>query len=398
MEKTDFQKYIGACLGQMQTRYKDDDIELLLACDEKMPDGLIVDNPLLEYALDRRFLPYGRFYLSYGKKGCAKTSIFYDFAKLFIKNGGDVVWMETEQAADLKYAAEQGVDLNRVALYHPNSLEEALTMSEVMLRNMSKPIDKDGNTFVGDKPMLFCLDSIAGTAVENEISEEHVVGDQQPGKHARVLSEFYRRCRKLLANEKAIFLMINQLRHKIGAFGFSDDKDDALLGGESQFFNSTYQFKLFKTGENLAIDDEGAKRKVGSSHKLQCKRNKLGREGKGQEIEFDLYSKGGIDWNTPLVRFLKKNYNKIIKQAGGTVKWVEPGYSFINPLTKEEEPISIEKGYAEEQLAFIIANSVPAKERIRKAFNIPDLPPVEEILAVEKERKSKRLKKKDLTS
>lgn len=349
--------------------------------------GLIVDNPLMEYILDRRFLAYGRCYLIYGKKGNAKTSLFFNLAKMFQKAGGDVVWIETEKAADLDYAAKQGVDLKRLIVPECDTLQEALTVAEGFIKNLPKAY-KDGDT-----PVLICLDSIAGAIPEYELGNDVTVGEVKVGEHARLMSGFYRRIIHPLSYEKAIFVALNQLKVAIGKMSFGGEEAEALIGGDAQRFHSTYQFKLARTGDMvLQKFKDGPKRKIGSRHEIVCKRNKLGREGNSQKINFDLYIDGGIDWYTPLVVKLKDEYPELVSDKGAYVVW-EPLNCMYDSGDGNMLPIPNDNVRTSE-LAKMIEASHDAKELIRKAFEIPDLPPEEVVKEIEIENKKKRSRKK----
>lgn len=379
-----FQDLLDIVQKNFNKKHPESDVEFRTADQEDPPTGLILDNPLLEFAFDRRFIAYGRFILVYGKKGCAKTSLFYDFAKFFQANKGDVVWIETEHAIDLDYAKKQGVDLTKIAVLHPDSMENGLELCEMFIRNLPKAYP-EGNT-----PVLVCYDSIAGSTTEYELDQSHTINETQPGTHARLLGRFYRELEKPLANEKCIVLMLNQLKSKIGAFGFSEDSQDALIGGEAQFFHSSYHFKMAKLGEEVKQDDvNAAARKYMSRHKIQIKRNKLGREGKGQEIEFPLYIDGGIDWWTPLVVKLGKEYGSLVSKKGGYYNWVVPETHYIDN-EGAAQIIDVEENYRDYELGSIIRNSTEAKELIRAAFKIPPLPPEKLVLEVEAAKKKKR--------
>lgn len=388
-------------MSSVQKSYKkkfgrDHDLEFTLGNEVDPPTGLIVDNPLLEYILDRRYIAYGRCYLTYGKKGNSKTSLFLNLAKLFQQNGGDVIWIETEKAADLDYAAKQGVDLTRLAMPSVDSLQEALTVAEDIIRDLPKAYPE------GDTPVLICLDSIAGAIPEYELQSDVTVGETRVGEHARLMSGFYRRIIHPLAHEKAIFLALNQLKDKIGGMSFGAEAPEAMIGGEAARFHSTYQWKMQLTKQLHKKLEGGAERKIGSRHTITCKRNKLGREGNSQQIEYDLYINGGIDWWSPLVRKLGEEYPKLVYKSGAYVRWLIPDVYYDKDqavldadgnTTTAPELIPIDKNMREAELAAIIANSAQAKELIRKEFGIPDLPPVEIIKKVEKENKAKRGKK-----
>lgn len=367
---------------QFEKKHPDSLMEFRLASQEPPPTGLIVDNPLLEFLLDRRFLCYGRFVLAYGKKGSSKTSLFYDFAKLFQWSGGHVIWIETEHAIDLDYAAKQGVDLARMAVLHPRSLEEGLELSEAIIRNMPKAFPD------GDVPVLVCFDSVAGATSEYELDQSHTIQDMQPGTHARLMGRFYREMERPLAQEKCVFLVLNQLKSKIGAFGFSEEASDALIGGEAQFFHSSLHFKMTRISElvDKVEGEDGPPRKIGSVHKIKCLRNKLGREGKGQEVDVDLYINGGMDWWSPLVRKLAKDYPQVVRRAGGHYYWTVPN------CVGKDGPFDPDQTWRESDLALAIRNSTDAKEAIRKAFRIPAMPPPVEVEKEEQARKTRRKK------
>lgn len=360
---------------------------------DQMPPatGLIVDNPLLEYILDRRFLAYGRCYLTYGKKGCSKTSLFLYLAKLIQKQKGLVVWVETEKAADLDYAKLQGVDTSKLWIPKVDSLQEALTVCEGFLKNLPKA-DPDGET-----PVLVCLDSIAGAIPEYEQQDSITVGETKVGEHARLMSGFYRRIIHPLAYEKCIFMATNQLKVAIGKPTMGGEEAEALIGGEAQRFHSTYQMKVVRTKDMVQKQDNGAERKIGSRHEITCKRNKLGREGNSQKVEVDLYIKGGIDWFSPLVRKLGNEYNRPISKNGGWYNWDIPNVEYAHLHENGEVEMRIidtDKKFRENELGFIISNSTAAKEIIRREFEIPDLPPAEVIREVENDNKKKRGRKK----
>jgi|GEM_PF-4882226 len=381
-----FQQLVESTKKQFSKKFSGSETKFTLAKDEKPPTGMIVNNPLLEYILDRRYMAYGRFYLIYGKKGSCKTSLFYDIAKMFQKNNGKVIWLETENAVDLDYAKLQGVDLGNILLQHPTSLEEALNLAEMYIRNLSK-IDPEGQM-----PILICLDSIAGSVTEYEQDSGNDITSAMPGIHARLLSRFYREMDHPLANERCVFLALNQQKHKIGGFGFGEQI--SMIGGEAPLFSSTYQWKMDKIADLKGVNEHGAERKYGSTHQITCPRNKLGREGTSQKIKFDLYIKGGIDWYTPLVETVAENYSGLISKSGTKHRWKIPGMTYIDSAGNTV-PIDTEQDYKEKDMATIIANSDQAKEAIRTVFEIPPLPPSEELAEVEKERLVRRKKTKE---
>jgi hypothetical protein len=140
----------------------------------------------------------------------------------------------------------------------------------------------------------------------------------------------------------------------------------------------------------------GVKRKSGSTHELTVKRNKLGREGNSQKVQFDVHINGGIDWYCPLVRKLGEEYPALVSKSGGWYTWQTSGIEYCLDV-EGGEPIRGEictsKKFRESELGMLIKSSSIAKEEIRKAFSIPDMPTPEvekEIAAVNKTRRKKK--------
>jgi RecA/RadA recombinase len=390
----DIEKLLNGVKKDFKKVFKDeaDNLELNTVDKELPPTGIVLDNPLMEYVFDRRFVAYGRCYLVYGKKGCAKTSFLFELAKTFIRAGGHFIWVETENAPDFRFMELQGCDPKKVIYHNPKSLEEALTLIKVIIENIPKA-DPDQVT-----PIMIALDSVAGAASEYE-RDQDVIGQTKVGEHAKLMAGFYRNIVPLLESEKAVLVVTNQLREQIGGMvTFGAEKPEALIGGEAQRFNSTYQLKVARTKDLLLEDHMGVKRKAGSTHTLTVKRNKLGREGNSQKVEFDLYINGGIDWYSPLVRLLGETYPELVNKSGGWYSWKVPNVEYTD--SSSGEPITTvidnDKKYREMELGMVIMNSPQAKELIRQAFSIPDMPAAEIASVIEEKNKARRKKKSQL--
>jgi RecA/RadA recombinase len=406
----DFEAYLNTIKKNFGKSFKSSNasLELNTVDKELPPTGLVLDNPLLEYAFDRRFMAYGRCYLVYGKKGCSKTSFLFDLAKLFQRNGGKFFWIETENAPDFRYMEQQGVDPRGVIYHNPKSIEEALTLCKITIENYAKFSD-------GKTPILVALDSLAGGATEYE-KDQDVIGQNKPGEHAKLMAAFYRHIIPYLECENMMFVATNQLREQIGGMaGFGPEKPEALIGGEAQRFNSTYQFKVTRIKDILASDHMGVKRKSGSTHTLVVKRNKLGREGNSQKIEFDLNIKGGLDYNVGLIRKLGEDYPSLVSKLPlNKYSWDLAGYEYvIGDEERRKDPIGTERAleilsgaayglidpsqkYKEIELGVMLQYSHPAKETIRAAFGIPDMPAASVVEEIEKVNKTKRKRKSEL--
>jgi hypothetical protein len=242
---------------------------------------------------------------------------------------------------------------------------------------------------------MIALDSVAGAASEYE-RDQDIIGQTKVGEHAKLMSGFYRHIVPYLESEKAILVVTNQLKEQIGTMSFGTEKPEALIGGEAQRFNSTYQFKVARIADNLQPDHMGVKRKCGSTHSLTVKRNKLGREGNSQKVEFDIYINGGIDWYTPLVKTLADNYSSLVGKTGGWYSWKTPGVMTTVTLedgTTVEQEIDSTKKYRDSELGLLISTSAQAKEMCRQVFGIPDMPAEDVTQAIEIKNKSRRKKR-----
>ena len=407
IKKSNLDNYLAGINRALKRGDEDCNAEMKLAANEPPITGLIVDNPQLEYILDRRFIPYGRAILSYGKKGNGKTSLFFEFAKIFQRVGGYVFLYETEHALDLKiYAKNQGVNIDQqFYVAHPESLEAG---TEAVIKQI---VDLEKFDPSGEVPVLIGFDSFAGTCTDSEIETASLsTSDSQVGVHARVLSKFYRRIENILAYDKCTFIAMNQERDKIGKMVMNSNGEDstpAMLGGQAQFYHSSLQYRSSKL-KDLIQSRDGIERKIGSQHIIKCNRNKIGREGSRQDAQYDLYAKGGIDWYTPLVRrltttgykmFVPQNKSCTNKQP---TEWRVEGckingtiYDANGELIKDEViPVGVKM--PADQLGMYIAASSDAKEHIRKAFEIPDLEDEEKVAAFQEEAKVKRTKKKEI--
>ena len=127
----DFTGYLNSIKKGFGKTFKADAVTLdLNTVDKELPPtGIVLNNPLLEYVFDRRFMAYGRCYLIYGKKGSSKTSLLFDLARVFQDAGGYMFWIETENAPDFRYMELQGVDPQRVIYHNPKSIEAALYLA-----------------------------------------------------------------------------------------------------------------------------------------------------------------------------------------------------------------------------------------------------------------------------
>lgn len=386
MSKDAINRLLAATEKGFKSLHKKADVKFKTADDAEPLTGLLLDDPLLEFIFDRRFIPYGRAILSYGTKSSSKSTFSYHLIKHFQQNGGIAVLVDAENATDLDYVKDIGVDLENLIFQKPSSIEEALDLILTYVKNLPEVFPD------GDTPVLIVLDSLAAGASEYEQQDKLSIGDStKPGEYAKLAARFYRSLIENIKYEKCVFVGLNEERKQIGFSGFGGPAV-ALLGGEAQFFRSSYQFQMDKIGQIVAKDEYGVDRVIGSKHKMVCKRNKCGREGKSQVIEYDNYFKAGLDTWTTLLEKLEKEYPMVLRAVGRSYQWLIPNCTYVyqDGETTATAVIDHEKPYKQFDLIRMLKSSVDAKEHIRKIFGIRPLPPKEEVEKFEVEAKKQR--------
>jgi hypothetical protein len=108
---------------------------------------------------------------------------------------------------------------------------------------------------------------------------------------------------------------------------------------------------------------------------------------------------GGIDWSSPLVRKLGEEYPPLVGKTGGWYNWRKAGMEYCIDVEGSEPirgKIDPDKKYREQELGMLIKSSPEAKEEIRMAFGIPDMPPPEVEQEIAEVNKTRRKKKSEL--
>lgn len=161
----------------------------------------------LDIALGVGGIPVGRMTEIYGNEGSGKSTIALQTIASAQRMGKNAVYIDAENAIDVRYAEHLGVDLSSLILIQPNTAEKTL---EIILKIFSEYDDDLG---------VVVLDSVAALTTTSEADSE--IGDANVGTMARILSSFIRRMTPVLNKSKAAFLVINQVRANIsGARGF----------------------------------------------------------------------------------------------------------------------------------------------------------------------------------
>jgi len=170
----------------------------------------------IDLALGVGGLPLGRIIEVYGPESSGKTTFCLSVIAECQRKGGLAAFIDVEHALDPKYARVVGVKLDDLLVSQPDSGEDALNITETLIRSNS--ID------------LIVLDSVAALISKQELDGQ--MGDQQMGSQARLMSQAMRRLTAVVSKTKCVCIFTNQIREKIGVmFGCFPYQTGVMLRG-----------------------------------------------------------------------------------------------------------------------------------------------------------------------
>lgn len=286
----------------------------------------------IDLALGVGGIPQGRIIEIYGPESSGKTTLTLHIAAECQKAGGTVAFIDAEHALDTVYAAKLGVDIPNTLISQPDSGEQALEITDMLVRSGAVN--------------LLIVDSVAALTPKAELEGD--MGDSHMGLQARLMSQALRKLTGSIARSNCTVIFINQLRMKIGVmFG----NPETTTGGNALKFYASVRMDIRRTG---ALKD--GEEVIGNRTKVKIVKNKVAPPFR--EVEFDIMYGAGISKEGDLLDVAANE--GIIEKAGA---W----YSYNNQKVGQGREASKEFLKNNQEMMNEIRQKVLAKHGITKA-------------------------------
>ncbi|MEK6551594.1 MAG: recombinase RecA [Pseudomonadota bacterium] len=341
--ETNKAKALNAALGQIEKQFGKGSVMRLGDSVIAQQIEVVSSGSLgLDLALGIGGLPRGRVVEIYGPESSGKTTLALSVVSEAQKKGGAAAFIDAEHALDPQYAKKLGVNIDDLLVSQPDSGEQALEITDMLVRSGSVDV--------------VVIDSVAALTPKAEIEGE--MGDSHVGLHARLMSQALRKLTGNIKRSNTMVIFINQIRMKIGVmFG----SPETTTGGNALKFYASVRLDIRRIGAIKKGEEV-----IGNQTRVKVVKNKLAPPFR--QTEFDIIYNEGISKEGELVDI--GSLHEIVDKTGAWYSFnkerIGQGRDNARQFLKEHPDVAaeIEKRIREKVATKTVATGVVADEEM----------------------------------